>query len=990
MPAHFGKPRWLRLNKMKLIRQVMCSGLLMAVGWGGLSAGVAAVGQDSLQVGGYPNGLQAFWDAPRRSIGLRSKLLWAIAQAEDWQGQFVVSQSPVGHLLEPLGPIMPTEGLLKAAFTAIDCREGRDWLGSLRSLPRRNIWQGLTVLGVGLATAGVWAIIRWNQSLRQEVRHRQQVEVALRQQEEQLRLVLELTRLGTWDWDLLSDRVVWSDNHFRLIGYAPGSVEPSYQRWRQRVHPEDIERVEAAIAQAQEQNTEFYAEYRVIHPDHTVHWLLGNGHCIRDDHGKVIRIVGVILDITQSKQMEEALTRSEATLKQILQAIPDLLIWMKVDGTCVGVAGGSSVENLILPAKAIGRNQFEDLPPELAQLRRAAIATVQQTGKMHRYEQQVMLDGRIQYEEVRVVPTSEDQVLVMIRNISDRKYAELALAESERRYRMVTESMTDLVCVHEPSGRYLYLTPSVYPLLGYRQAELIGRNLLNFIHPDDRVSVQRAWEEALAGKTSSTTYRMQRQSGEYVWLETVIRHVLDSSGHPLHLQTTSRDVSDRIAVEEQLRRDALQDALTHLPNRVLLSERITQALKRIKRYPTEQFAVLFLDFDRFKVINDSLGHAVGDELLRQLAKKLCQLVRETDLVARLGGDEFVILQETLADPVEASQLAERILENLRSPILIQEHTIFITASIGIALSSPEYETAETLVRNADIAMYRAKIAGRANYVIFNPDMHFQVLSRLQVENDLRKGLEDEQFEIVYQPIVSLKTLDIVGFEALLRWQHPHMGIMLPEVFIEAAEESGLILPIGAWVLENACAKLVDWQSRLPSLNNLYLTLNLSVKQLQGATLIPQIEQVLHTTGIAPQCLTLEITESLLVKDFEVTSRLLHQLQGKGIKISIDDFGTGYSSLSYLHQLPVDSLKIDRMFVSGNVGSQKHRTIAESILALSNLLELNAVAEGIETQEQLQWLQSLSCEYGQGYLFSPPLKAQAAEDLLQATKLPWKG
>lgn len=814
-----------------------------------------------------------------------------------------------------------------------------------------------------------------------DISDRKRTEQSLMASEEQLRLSLELTNIGTWDWRVASNVVHWSDNHYRLMGYEPGAIEPSFQVWRRSVHPDDLGRVDQAIALALETQTEYLEEYRVIHPDGSVHWVLGHGRSLQNEHGVTVRMLGVMLDITERKQIEAALRHSEATKQQVLEAIPDLLIWMKTDGTCIGIAEGGNVHNLFPHESTIGQNQYDYLPADLTEARRQAIAAVQHTGELQIYEQQTEIDGIVCYEEVRVVPIAIDTVLVIIRNISDRKLAELALADSERRYRIVTENMTDLVCLHEPDGRYLYVTPSCQTLLGYTQAELVGQNPYDFFHPDDLDLIRDGHQIVLSGDAIPITYRFRQKSGNYIWLETLSKPILDECGQLLHLQTTSRNVSDRVFMEQRLRHDTLHDALTNLPNRLLLLERLDLALKRAKRHSEFQFAVLFVDCDRFKIVNDSLGHTIGDQLLTTIADRFSAIIRDTDLVARIGGDEFVFLLEEIESLNGVIQFAERLIAELRSPFAIEGQQIFISASIGIVLGSTEATKAETLIRNADIAMYRAKANGRASYAVFDPDMHTQVVQHLQLENDLRRALDREEFSLFYQPIVSLKTLQIVGFETLLRWQHPSLGLLSPDRFIHIVEETELIYPLGEWILLTACQQIGQWQTQVPKAQDLRLSVNLSVKQLRQMVLIPQLQKVLTLTQIQPESLTLEITESLLVENIEMTCQLLNQVQAMGVKISIDDFGTGYSSLSYLHQLPVDSLKIDRSFISPAEPSLRNQTVAESIVGLSNLLDLKAIAEGIETPQQLAWLRSLHCEYGQGYLFAKPMPASKAEQLI---------
>ncbi|MDB9529880.1 EAL domain-containing protein [Oscillatoria sp. CS-180] len=827
------------------------------------------------------------------------------------------------------------------------------------------------------------ATVLWNRQLQAEKTRRQQAEQRLQKSEEQLRLALELTHISLWDWHIADNHFEWNENHFRLLGLDPHQTDLSYQLWRKAIHPNDIDHVEHAVETAISAQTGYWVEYRVVHPDDSIHWMLEHGSAHYND-GKANRMLGVMLDITERRHIEEALRQSEAAKQQILEAIPDLLIWMSADGICEGFAGGSNIVKLFSPFDAIGINHYEVLPHDISQKRRQAVEAVLSTGKMQLYEQQLEFEGEIHYEEVRVVPIQADKVLIIIRNINNRKQAEIALAESEQRYRIVTENMTDLVCLHKPDGQYVYVTPSCESLLGYSRDELIGQNPDDLLHPDDVSRLQLAHSDPRSKNPLPITYRIRHKLGGYIWLETLIKPILDETGHVLHLQSTSREVGDRVLMEQRLRHDALHDALTRLPNRLLLLQRLELAIKRSKHQTGYYFAVLFIDFDRFKVINDSLGHSIGDQLLTTVAQKFCNFVRKDDLVARIGGDEFVVLLEDIKTPDRANRVAERIVEDLRAPLLIQGQEIFISASIGIVVDAANHNRAEDLIRNADIAMYRAKASGRDKYAVFDPQMHAQVLKRMQLENDLRKAVDHHEFALAYQPIVSLKSLRITGFEALIRWQHPTLGLVTPDKFIDVVEETDLIIPVGEWVLLTACQQVAAWQSQVPNFEDLKLTVNLSVKQLRESVLIPQLNKVLTQTQIKPHCLTLEITESLLVENIDATSSLLNQVQSMGFKISIDDFGTGYSSLSYLHQLPVDSLKIDRTFVSPEEPTLRNQTIAESIVGLSNLLELKAIAEGIETPQQLEWLQTLHCEYGQGYLFSKPIMSDQVEHLLKKT------
>ncbi|MDX6384451.1 MAG: hypothetical protein QOK48_2024 [Blastocatellia bacterium] len=453
-----------------------------------------------------------------------------------------------------------------------------------------------------------------------------------------------------------------------------------------------------------------------------------------------------------------------------------------------------------------------------------------------------------------------------------------------------------------------------------------------------------------------------------------------------HVEELSRHIAEqeRISIQLQESKDhfrhaAFHDALTNLPNRALLAENLKFVIERARQHEDYQFAVLFLDLDRFKNVNDSLGHSIGDQLLITMARRLESCIREVDMVARLGGDEFAILLDGIPNQAEATNMARRIQEKLMSPFNLSGHEVFTSTSIGIALSSTGYDHPENMLRDADTAMYRAKAQGKACYEVFDKGMHTHAVYLLQMENDLRRAIDREELRVYYQPIVSLDNGQLAGFEALIRWQHPERGFINPADFIPLAEDTGLIVPLGLWILKRACQQLCKWQWQSPANRSLFMSVNLSGKQVAVPTLVSDIAEILEETHVDAKYLKLEITESAVMENADMAARLLKRLKALGVQLSIDDFGTGYSSLSYLHRFPVNTLKIDRSFV-GRIGeAAENIEIVRTVISLAENMGMEVVAEGIETLSQLTQLRKLKCQFGQGYLFSRPVAADAVSD-----------
>lgn len=558
---------------------------------------------------------------------------------------------------------------------------------------------------------------------------------------------------------------------------------------------------------------------------------------------------------------------------------------------------------------------------------------------------------------------------------------------SEQRFRGLVQNTSDMILICAASGTVTYQSPAAETIWGYPVAGLLSTPIMMLIHPDDRVALQEIWEQmrhalpAGAEEVTRTT-ELRLRDGDENWREAELigRNLLNDPAVQ-GMVVTVRDITERKAFEKQLTQQAFYDALTGLPNRVLFRDRLGQALVRAGRRK-DAVGVLFLDLDNFKLVNDSLGHQFGDSLLTEAAARLRACVRAQDTVARLGEDEFVVILELLAGEEDAVPVAKAIAHQFGRPFVLDGREVVVTVSIGIAISDAGQETAESLLRDADIAMYRAKSDGRARYIIFDPSMHTDSLARLELENDLRHALDHDELRVHYQPIVMMESGEFTEVEALVRWQHPIRGLVSPGEFIPIAEETGLIIPLGLWVLEEACRQVVAWHEQFATKTPLTLSVNLSPRQFQQPSLVADVARTLKESGLPANCLKLEITEGVIMRDVEATIRTLWELKNLGLQLAIDDFGTGYSSLSYLKRLPLDVLKIDRSFVSGIGHNQEDTAIVHAIMALAKSLNLKVTGEGIETVEQAALLGEWGCDRGQGYLFSRPLDGQKAGALLE--------
>jgi len=554
-----------------------------------------------------------------------------------------------------------------------------------------------------------------------------------------------------------------------------------------------------------------------------------------------------------------------------------------------------------------------------------------------------------------------------------------ALRESEERFRALTEQSTDIIFIADPSGQIKYASPSVYTVLAVHGDSLVGTNMIDRVHPDDFAKTMSTGPRSVAYRQNPIVeFRLRHADGRWLYFECVVRNLIQHKNIG-GIVYNARNITERKQAQEQLLFNATHDALTGLPDRALFLGRLQSIVDRMKRHPHETAAVLFVDIDDFKVVNDCYGHAIGDALIKEVSNRLRACLRSDGTIARMGGDEFTVLVEDVTDPSDAIRVAERIQSSFERPFLLEGLEVFKSMSIGIALTSPE-TSAEAVLQNADIAMYRAKSQGKARSELFDRTMHEQVMSRLLLEAQLRYALQNEELTLHYQPIVAVDTRAVQGFEALLRWQASGSNSISPSTFVPVAEQCGLIIPISVWVLKKACLEAASWRERYSD-TPLYVSINISSKHFSHAGFIGHVKDALEESAIDPQCITIELTESLAMNDVAATFQTMSQLRTLGVKLSIDDFGTGYSSLSYLRRFPVDTLKIDQSFVK--TMDAENYAIVKTIIGLARNLELKVVAEGVETPYQHQLLALAGCGSAQGYLFAEPMPAKSVVPFIES-------
>lgn len=845
-----------------------------------------------------------------------------------------------------------------------------------------------------------------------------QAELALQESESRMRHALHAANAGAWEWDIRSNRAVWSDENYRVMGLEPGSCVASYEHWLDRVYPDDRAATAGRVAAAVAKRSELDIEFRVQWPDGSIHWIRRVGRTVFDENGEPRGMYGIQIDITESKLAEQRLRESQERYQRIFESAP-VPIWEE-DFSGVKAELGRLQDNGVTDI----RDYLRAHPEFVTQAARSTVvldvnsAAVRTFGAENKAELLGALDKvltsesldafneqlvaiakgdpaitteavakRLDGEKLDVVvsiaiPGVEatlSHLLVCTMDITDRKRAEEALHRNERFLQAIIDSEPQCVALVDRDGVIKQINASGLDIIeAGHPDQVIEKSVCPLVVPEYRPALRALSERVFSGVSDSFQFEVTGHKGSRRWVEAHVVPLRGDDGEVRYCLSITADITDQKHNEERLMYLAFYDGLTGLPNRFLFRDRLSQALAEASRHQG-LLAVALLDLDRFKHINDTLGHEAGDELLKQVAGRLKEVLRSGDTTARQGGDEFTFALTDIQHVNDVFFILDKILACFDKPFSVRGHEHFLTASLGVTIYPFDDRDISALLRNADVAMYNAKSQGGNRYLMYTATMSETVTAQLEIENALRGALEREEFSLHYQPQTHLSSSTIVGAEALLRWHHPELGVVPPAVFIPLAEEIGLIGPIGDWVLRTACNQLAAWQRSKMELPR--IAVNLSAYQLQSSGFMARLTRILQETAIDASQLDLELTESQLLEHVDANIAILKELMAMGVQVSVDDFGTGYSSLSYLKRFPVTTIKIDRTFVRGLPEDSDDSALATAIIAIGHSLQLQVVAEGVETKRQLEFLQSRGCDAFQGYYISRPLPADELVEFL---------
>ncbi len=795
---------------------------------------------------------------------------------------------------------------------------------------------------------------------------------------------LRIAHLGSWEYDPGLKKLACSEETHKMLNLASLGEPVTLDTFLQTMHPNDQQKFEMALDTARHGDSTTKIDIQIALPG-------GQSRIIRQELKPVDvkgekdgHVLGIVQDVTELHQTEQALKESEEREYLILEAALDGIITIDDGGKVVEL--NPAAEKIFgFPSQQLMGQDLAQfiIPPGYRKSHSQGLQRLRDGEASHIIGKRMELTGLradesefpLELTVTRIQLAHRDYYTAFIRDISERKATEDDLRKLSR----AVEQSSSSVVITDLQGDIEYVNPRFTENTGYAKEEVLGKNsrlLKSGVQSDQ--TYQELWQTITADKEWRGELCNRKKSGDLFWEYASISPIKDANRSITHFLAVKEDITLRKEYEARLIQQANYDGLTGLPNRVLVMDRLSHAIGGAKREETG-ISVFFIDLDRFKDINDTLGHNIGDRLLVDIGTRLKNCVRDMDTVGRLGGDEFLLILQGLNDPQKIEKVAKKLLSALGKPIILDNRELITSASIGIAVYPDDGSSSQVLLRNADAAMYQAKSQGRNTYRFFTQEMNRQARKRLELEGQLRHALERNEFTLHYQPLIDLRNGNIVGAEALLRWDNPVLGPVGPNQFIPVAEETGLIVDIGEWVLHTACRQATAWQIFADPFR---MAVNVSSRQFVGIDILDTVTQALTTSGLAPECLELEITESLLLRKVAETSKILGELSAKGIDFSIDDFGTGFSSLSYLKRFPFKLLKIDRSFVNDLLVNPEDTALIKAIIAMAESLKLKVIGEGIEAGEQFAFLRAEGVDVGQGYFLGRPMPATQFEEFVE--------